>query len=347
MSIQHQASTLINLQFLESDRSLDTSVSMRRRSTLKSITNTSAEGRTPEDSFGDDFDDFEDGAGDTVEDDFGDFDDFEPGQDLADNAPQAQDSEPNFDSPTQAFPLTDLDAMSSLSDLLNATKTHLDAMFPSTTDLDIDSEGGPFTPVTSVFPTERSNSLWKQLITPPPLQPPNWTQSRIRRLFLISLGVPVDLDEVLPPVKQKKLILPDIDLHTSRASISAEAGSVQKLKNLEANDSSASLHSQNSATNTRSRSRPSRNTTKALPMPPPLDVTAVKQLCSTTSHKLDSMEDDELDSHVKELELQTERTSKLLEYWLGRRDELRKEKEAFEGVVENLVKHAKRIRTLK
>lgn len=43
----------------------------------------------------------------------------------------------------------------------------------------------------------------------------------------------------------------------------------------------------------------------------------------------------------------TEKTSLLLEYWLKRRDGLRKEKEAFEGVIENLVRHAQRVRTIK
>ena len=60
----------------------------------------------------------------------------------------------------------------------------------------------------SIFLSERSHSLWSQLVAPPPLQPPDWVRSRIRRLFLVSLGVPVDLDEILPASKQKKLILP-------------------------------------------------------------------------------------------------------------------------------------------
>lgn len=322
-------------------------ISVRRRSTLKSTTNASLEAREPEDSFGDDFDDFEEGANAVVEDDFGDFDDFEAEQDPADDVSQAERPELISQLPPSTFPLTDLDDLSGLPDLLSMTRTHLDAMFPSTIDRDLNSTSKLSAHVDSVFPTERSVSLWKQLITPPALQPPNWTQSRIRRLFLISLGVPVDLDEVLPPVKQNKLILPDIDLPTNRASTSAEPDSVKKLKNLEANDSSVSLNSQTSGANTKSRGRLSSRTARTLPAPPPFDITAAKRLCGTTSERLESMEEDELESHVKELELQSERASKLLEYWLGRRDELRKEKEAFEGVVENLVKHAKRIRTLK
>ena len=164
----------------------------------------------PEDAgdFGDDFDDFEEGDNVTADQDFGDFDGFD---DNDQPLPQQniQDTQPLI----AKFSLLDFDALSDLPDLLKSTKSHLDAMFPSTTSTHDSTFNSDSLPSDSpIFPSERSRSLWKQLITPPPLQPPNWTQSRIRRLFLISLGVPVDLDEVLPPSKQKKLILPDISL---------------------------------------------------------------------------------------------------------------------------------------
>jgi len=80
-------------------------------------------------------------------------------------------------------------------------------------------------------------------------------------------------------------------------------------------------------------------------MPPPeLDLGAVKRLCATTTEKLNGFTDDELEAHVIELEIVTEKTSEVLEYWLKRRDGARKEKEAFEGVIENLVRHARRVR---
>jgi hypothetical protein len=54
--------------------------------------------------------------------------------------------------------------------------------------------------------------------------------------------------------------------------------------------------------------------------------------------------DEELKSHVNELEKVTLRASAVLEYWLKRRDGLVGEKEAFEGVIENLVSHVRRVR---
>lgn len=113
-----------------------------------------------------------------------------------------------------------------------------------------------------------------------------------------------------------------------------------RLKAQAANDSTGSVDSTQSGT-TKER-RPRRP--KGPPPPPELDLIAVKRLCATTDEKLDGFTDDEIKAHVKELQDVTEKTSELLEYWLKRRDGLRKEKEAFEGVIENLVRHARRVR---
>ena len=218
---------------------------------------------------------------------------------------------------------------------------HLDAMFPTTTSERIDSapESDPVSADSAIFPSERSRSLWKQLVTPPPLQPPNWTKSRIRRLFLISLGVPVDLDEILPPSKQKKLILPDINLESSPSGPEKEVGSIARLKARAANESTGSVDSTQSGVKT------GRGRRQKGPLPPPeLDLAAVKRLCATTNEKIDGFTNEELQSHVQILEAMTEKTSELLEYWLKQRDGVRKEKEAFEGVIENLVRHARRVR---
>lgn len=49
------------------------------------------------------------------------------------------------------------------------------------------------------------------------------------------------------------------------------------------------------------------------------------------------MEDRELQDHLATLQRLNEEASKVLEYWLQRKDEGLKEKEALEGVIENLV----------
>ena len=67
-------------------------------------------------------------------------------------------------------------------------------------------------------------------------------------------------------------------------------------------------------------------------------------LCATTYAALANMTDDELRAHQRRLEELTARASEVLEYWLKRRDSALGDREAFEGVIENLVKHARRVR---
>lgn len=52
-----------------------------------------------------------------------------------------------------------------------------------------------------------SRSLYQTLFpsTPPSAQPPNWTRSRIRRQHLLTLGIPLNLDEFLPRANGKAL----------------------------------------------------------------------------------------------------------------------------------------------
>lgn len=174
------------------------------------------------------------------------------------------------------------------------------------------------------------------------MQPPNWTKSRIRRLFLVSLGVPVDLDEILPPSKQKRLVLPSIGLEGEegaqlpRPSTSA----IERLREQDAdNESSTSLDSKTGAPKPKSSKKHTRTATAGKgPAPPPdFDLNAASLHCGTTEEALSVYSDVELKDHVFTLEILNQKASKVLEYWLQRKDEGLKEKEALEGVIENLV----------
>lgn len=305
-----------------------------------------------------DFDEFEEGEqAEGDDDDFGDFDDGFEEPLVARETPPAHSIEPSLTlvscasfsnyamnylkAANEYKPLVDFSSCSSVQDITTATEKHLDMMFPSTQNLPDLPTPEPIPTSSPIFPTDRSRSLWTQLITPPPLQPPNWTKSRIRRLFLVSLGVPVDLDEILPPSKQKKLVLPDINLDAGprKSESDKTVGSIARLKHGATNDSNASIDSTKSASQSRRRGG-----RKGPPPPPGLDLAAVRRICATTSEKLDGCDDLELKAHVARLEEFTSRSSEVLEYWLKRRDLARGEKEAFEGVIENLVKHARRVR---
>lgn len=181
----------------------------------------------------------------------------------------------------------------------------------------------------SPFLSDRSLALWQQLASPPPMQPPNWTRSRIRRLFLVSLGVPVDLDEILPPSKQKRLVLPNIHL---AAGSPRPSSAIERLKEHGANDSSTSVDSK-----TGQSKRSAKRAPKGPPPPPDFDLNAAALLCGTTEQAMSVYSDAELKDHVFTLEVLNRNASSVLEYWLQRKDESVKEKETLEGFIENLV----------
>jgi len=276
------------------------------------------------DGFGDDFDDFEEGEDDA---EFGDFDDGF--REAYVSPPQAI--------PTASFPVLDFADLDSIESIHTATEPYINALFPPDT-IDI-SVLPPVSSENLVFLSPRSASLWAQLVAPPPLQPPNWIRSRIRRLFLVSLGVPVDLDEILPASKQKKLILPSIHFNSSGSPrTSTDSRSISRLKQSDGNASSTSLDSQDKPSRSDSRRRKG-------PIPPPqLDLVSARQLCTITDEALNGLTLNELKEHVKRLEKMQGTANEVLDYWTTKTDEKLGDREAFEGVIENLVKHARKVR---
>jgi hypothetical protein len=75
-----------------------------------------------------------------------------------------------------------------------------------------------------------------------------------------------------------------------------------------------------------------------------MNIPATKSLCATSDSTLADFSEEELQSHVEQLQSLTHRTGEVLEYWLKRKDGAMGDKEAFEGVIENLVKHARKVR---
>lgn len=161
----------------------------------------------------------------------------------------------------------------------------------------------PIKPPTSDTPherldNERAMSLWNQLAAPVPLNPPDWKRSRIRRLFLVSLGIPVNLDEILPASgKKKKLVLPSTKPETPAPMLSG----------------------------------------KLPPSAPPFDSVSARHQSSVSSLALQNMTVIELKEHVEKLKEATSAASENLTYWLARREEALGEKESLEGVIESLV----------
>lgn len=246
------------------------------------------------------------------------------------NPPRA-DLESYADLPSQ--PIPDFDGLDP-EDIARTTEPYLNALFPTTAE---DAAAPVVSPPKDnpIFLTPRSASLWSQLVAPPPLQPPDWIRSRIRRLFLVSLGVPVDLDEILPASKQKKLVLPSMSSpRTSSDSRRSGSRAPTRLKSPAPGDAGGGGQSASSSSSKR----------RGAPPPPEFDIVAARQLCATTDEALDGMTDEELGAHVARLQGLEGTAKAVLEYWQQRTDEQVKEREAFEGVIENLVKHARKTR---
>lgn len=83
---------------------------------------------------------------------------------------------------------------------------------------------------------------------------------------------------------------------------------------------------------------------KGPPPQPELDLVAARYLCMTTDEALDGMTDEELRGHIAKLEGLEGAAREALSYWQKRTDEKIGDREAFEGVIENLVKHARKVR---
>ncbi|KAG6059355.1 hypothetical protein E4U17_006439 [Claviceps sp. LM77 group G4] len=281
------------------------------------------------DDFGDDFDDFEEGAHDA------DFDDFEDGFQQAQPSPAVSRGPQPVLLSQLPFPIPDFDGLAP-DEVLSATEQCLNSLFPPE-ELDLPAPE-TLPKESSLFLTPRSASLWSQLVAPPPLAPPDWIRSRTRRLFLVSLGVPVDLDEILPASKQKKLILPSLHLRATSPGSGGRSRSTSRVRRDSRNASSTSLDAQGKPTSSGLKKR------KGPPPAPELDLVAARYLCTTTDEALGGMTNKELQKHVDQLEAMQGTAQAVLEYWQKRADERIGDREAFEGVIENLVKHARKFR---
>jgi hypothetical protein len=199
-----------------------------------------------------------------------------------------------------------------------------------------------------------SQDLYNLLIqSPPPTKPPNWTRSRIRRQHFISLGIPINLDEVLPHANGRPL--PPLQITTR--PMSAPPGSRQTPINSRPPSTS----------NSRSGSpMPSANTRAQIPRAqfgpkPPLDEGKVieliglescglcyftNRLALTQSSAAMSLQPlAVLERHLTEIRAQTASTSNLLTYLLQTRDALQQDAETYNGLIAELVGEAQKVKT--
>ncbi|KAG6916711.1 hypothetical protein DXG01_005660 [Tephrocybe rancida] len=192
--------------------------------------------------------------------------------------------------------------------------------------------------VSQILMTPESRDLYKMLVqTPPPTKPPNWTRSRIRRQHLISLGIPVNLDEVLPHANGKPL--PPLEIFTR--PMSAPPG---PRNSTQQNNHPASTN--NSRAGTPQPSRPATSPSHFGPKPE-LDHSKIQKLLELDPDSLTIQPLPALEKHLAELRAQTAATSALLTHLLQSREALQQDNETYNGLIAELVGEAQKMKSSK
>ncbi|KAL5530118.1 hypothetical protein ACEPAF_6375 [Sanghuangporus sanghuang] len=214
------------------------------------------------------------------------------------------------------------------------------------TDDDIRQVGG----LNQILVTPESRALYQALYQSPPpnTQPPNWTRSRIRRRHLVSLGIPVNLDEVLPHVNGKAM--PALSISTR--PMSAPPGS--RVLNRVASPPPASSGASRPGSRPPSRSatpKPSplgRASTFAqlgLGPQPELDEEAVNEVLALTPETFSLLPLSTLEAQLAKIRSLTVQTSSLLAYLLQQRDALQQDSETYNKLIAELVGEAQKMKS--
>ncbi|KAH9938365.1 uncharacterized protein B0H18DRAFT_966808 [Fomitopsis serialis] len=215
------------------------------------------------------------------------------------------------------------------------------------TDEDIRQTGG----LNQTLVTPESRQLYKILLpnTPPAMQPVNWTRSRIRRRHLISLGIPVNLDEVLPKANGK---LPTLEITTRPMSAPPGPRTAPVQKTVVA-QSSSRVGSPRPGTpvtslpNGVSMTAQSVSTQLRLGPRPELDETKLNQLLEINPDKLTLQPIATLEKHLTDLQSHTMQVSTTLTHLLQTRDALKQDSETYNKLIGELVADAQKRSTAK
>ncbi|EMD40912.1 hypothetical protein CERSUDRAFT_111498 [Gelatoporia subvermispora B] len=315
---------------------------------------------SPEPSSLDTFDDFDNfntpaetiaTSRDGDDDDFGDFGDFGDIQEMSD-APafgEAVEFSEEVRIPSSSgkeWEPVRLDATPSRLELQEQIDTILGPLWATDdmsrlTDEDIRQVDG----LNQILVTSESRQLYRLLLpnTPPALQPVNWTRSRIRRQHLISLGIPVNLDEVLPRTNGK---LPTLEISTRPMSAPPAPrpapGSRPQTPVIGPGGSRVGTPQPGTP---QSKYDSSMAAQLRLGPKPELDHHKMSELLRLDSGSLTLLPVDKLESISSELKSQTENTSSLLTYLLQMRDALQHDSETYNKLIGELVGEAQRIKT--
>ncbi|PWZ03375.1 hypothetical protein BCV70DRAFT_15866 [Testicularia cyperi] len=215
-----------------------------------------------------------------------------------------------------------------------------------------------------------SRQLWSDVSSFPSIKPIDWVRSKTRRDYLISMGIPVNLDEIhstfasgsrgpssqLPPLKLK------LDSSVPRASgpgsAPADGNGLQRSSSLRASTLSSSSGSSavqrsastsnsprngssspalGSSTNSRERMAERRREELGLGPPPVVDLKRAEELVGKTEDQLTLMSLPALRSMQRELNTLTTSTSSLLTHHLTLRESYQADSEMYNSMIKELV----------
>ncbi|KAG2060113.1 hypothetical protein BDR06DRAFT_948157 [Suillus hirtellus] len=205
-----------------------------------------------------------------------------------------------------------------------------------TTDEDIRQAEG----VSQILVTPESRGLYTMLLdSPPHMEPINWTRSRIRQQHLIALGLPVNLDEILPHASGKPLP----PLHISTRPMSAPPGP----RNGPLQSTPSSRTTSRAGTPRMGTPQPS---TRAGPTvsqlgigpKPQLDDKRVEELLKLDTDQLTLLPLAKLERCLIDFRTETTNTSSLLTHLLQTRDALQQDSETYNKLIAELVSEAQK-----
>ncbi|KAG6877241.1 hypothetical protein C0992_010467 [Termitomyces sp. T32_za158] len=199
--------------------------------------------------------------------------------------------------------------------------------------------------VNQILVDPESRNLYKMLVqTPPPTKPPNWTRSRIRRQHLIALGIPVNLDEVLPHASGKPL--PPLEITTR--PMSAPPGTRNSTQN------GVTSSNINSRAGTPQPLAGRLTTSSRFGPEPQLEYSKIQKLLELDpgtgllrQDTLTIQPISTLEKHLEELRVQTTTASTLLTHLLQSREALRQDSETYNGLIAELVGEAQKMKSSK
>lgn len=211
-----------------------------------------------------------------------------------------------------------------------------------------------------------SRSLYQSLFqkSPPSTRPPNWTRSRIRRQHLITLGIPVNLDEVLPHASNKPLPALHITTRPMSAPPVSRNGSQPTNGQTSLRNSRAGTPVQVAGTPTAGNSRKGAAAQLGLGPKPELDEQRIEELLALTSgvylhckahmdvyadratDQLSILPLASLEAYLSDLRMQTQNTSSLLTHLLQTRDALQQDSETYNKLIAELVGEAQKMKTV-